>query len=221
MPIMMQHIFKEPFSGLTHLGAAACAFFASIPLLLLPALRAGDGLRAAVFAVFSASLVLLYGASATYHLVRSGERGTVVLRRLDHMMIYVLIAGSYTPICLIALPGALGKSLFAAIWGLALLGMLLTLFFLNAPRWLTVANYILMGWLAMTAIAPLSRAIPAGGMAWLVLGGLFYSGGAVIYALKRPNPFPGRFGFHEIWHLFVIAGSLCHFCMMAGYIQYL
>lgn len=212
--------FKNPISGLTHLGSALLALFGTM-LLLIPAVRAGNRLQVIAFAIFGASLLLLYSASAAYHLIQAGEKGNLLLRRMDHMMIYVLIAGSYTPICLIALDKPFGSILLAVIWALAGLGMLLTLFIINTPRWLTVGIYIGMGWLALIAIRPLIQVLPASGIFWMVMGGLFYSSGAVIYVLKKPDWLPGVFGFHELWHLFVIAGSASHFVMMAAAVRYL
>jgi hemolysin III len=133
-------------------------------------------------------------------------------------MIYLLIAGTYTPLCLVPLRGPWGFSLLGGIWGLALAGMIAKVFWLQAPRWLSTGIYLLMGWLVVAAISPLWAGLPRGGLLWLGLGGLFYSGGAVVYALKRPDPWPGRFGFHEIWHLMVLAASFCHFWTMLAYV---
>jgi hemolysin III len=170
------------------------------------------------FGIFGLSLTALYVASALYHLLPLSPRGTAKLRRLDHMMIFVLIAGTYTPFCLLALEGGWRVGLLGLIWGLALCGVLLKLLWMGAPRWLSVALYLGMGWIALAAAPALFRVIPAGGMAWVLAGALVYSAGALIYGLKRPNPVPGVFGFHELWHLFVMAGSACHFWAVLGYI---
>ena len=188
---------------------------------MVPAFRNGETVKAVSFLIFGLSLILLYSASATYHLLRLDEKGNRVLRRIDHMMIYILITGTYTPICLVALWGVWGWSLLSVIGTLAVAGIILTLFVLNKPRWLTVSIYITMGWMALAAFVPLVRALPLGGLVWIVLGGVFYTVGAVIYARKKPDPFPGVFGFHEIWHLFVLAGSACHYWAMYSAIQYL
>jgi hemolysin III len=153
-----------------------------------------------------------------YHLLPLPPRGTTILRRIDHAMIFVLIAGTYTPICLIPLRGVLGWILFGVIWGIAIVGIFLALFWNNAPRWLSTLIYLIMGWLIVVAFYPLVQTIPLGGIIWLILGGLCYSVGAVIYALKLPNPVPGIFGFHEIWHIFVMAGGFCHFWAMFHYV---
>jgi hemolysin III len=134
------------------------------------------------------------------------------------MSIFVLIAGTYTPFCLLALEGVWGGGLLGLIWGLALCGIVLKIFWMDAPRWLTVALYLGMGWVALVAAPALFRAVPGGGMAWVLGGALAYSAGALIYGLKRPNPIPGVFGFHELWHLLVMAGSACHFWAVLRYI---
>jgi hemolysin III len=137
--------------------------------------------------------------------------GVARLRRLDHVAIFLLIAGTYTPFCLLALQGAWRRGLLALVWGLALCGVLLKVLWMDAPRWLSVVLYLGMGWVAVVAAPALLQAVPAGGMAWVLAGGLIYSVGALVYGFKRPNPIPGVFGFHELWHLFVVAGSACHF----------
>ena len=217
---LLNKTFREPISGLTHLAGALLSVLGTLGLLL-PAIQSGSVLHLATFSVFGASLTGLYSASSAYHLLRVSEPAMRWLRRLDHTMIYFLIAGTYTPVCLIALRGAWGWSLFAVIWTLALAGSLLTLFYLNKPRWLTTGIYILMGWLVVVAMAPLMQRLPAAGLFWAVLGGLLYSGGALIYATKRPNWLPGVFGFHELWHLFVLAGSAAHFIMVYAVIRFL
>ncbi len=208
---------KDPFSAVSHLAGALASALGLALLVTLAALYA-SAWHVVSFSVYGAAMVLLYTSSGLYHSLRLGERGTRVMRRLDHVMIFLLIAGTYTPLCLVPLRGAWGWSLFGAVWGVALLGILMKLFWLEAPRWLSTAVYLLLGWAALTAISPLWHSLPLGGLIWLGLGGLCYSSGAVIYALKRPDPWPGRFGFHEIWHLFVLGGSFCHFWMMLAYV---
>jgi hemolysin III len=205
---------REPVNGLTHLVGALLAFVGLIVLLA----SAGRVNQIVAFGIFGLSLIALYAASALYHLLPLSPRGTARLRRLDHMMIFVLIAGTYTPFCLLALEGGWRVGLLGLIWGLALCGVLLKLFWMGAPRWLSVALYLGMGWIALVAAPALVRVMPAGGMAWVLAGALVYSAGALIYGLKRPNPVPGVFGFHELWHLFVMAGSACHFWAVLGYI---
>jgi hemolysin III len=208
---------REPVNGLTHLVGALLAFVGLI-VLLATAASAGRVNQIVAFGIFGLSLTALYVASALYHLLPLSPRGTARLRRLDHMMIFVLIAGTYTPFCLLALEGGWRVGLLGLIWGLALCGVLLKLLWMGAPRWLSVALYLGMGWIALAAAPALFRVMPAGGMAWVLAGALVYSAGALIYGLKRPNPVPGVFGFHELWHLFVMAGSACHFWAVLGYI---
>ncbi len=209
---------REPVNGLTHLFGALAAV-AGLTLLVYVAVTRGTAWHVVTFAIFGTSLILLYSASAIYHLVPASPQNLLRLRKLDHMMIFVLIAGTYTPICLIPLRGAWGWSLFGAIWMLAIAGIVLKLVFMKTPRLLSVLIYVGMGWAAVTAIAPLLRTMPLGALGWMLLGGVFYTVGAVFYGLKWPNLIPGVLGFHEIWHLFVLAGSISHFWMMFAYIS--
>lgn len=211
---------KDPVSGLTHLAAALLSV-AALVLLVYYAVRVGTAWHVVAFAIFGASLILLYTASSLYHLLPLSERGTRILRRLDHIMIFLLIAGTYTPVCLVPLRGGWGWSLLVTVWTLALAGVFLKLFWLQAPRWLSTGIYLFMGWLIVIAIWPLVQNMPLGALVWMGIGGLFYTVGAVIYGLKRPNIIPGVFGFHEIFHIFVMAGSFSHFWMMLHYILHI
>jgi hemolysin III len=208
---------REPVNGLTHLAAGLLAFVGLV-VLLATAASAGRIDQLVAFGIFGVSLISLYAASALYHLLPLSPAGVARLRRLDHMTIFVLIAGTYTPFCLLALEGGWRWGLLGLIWGLALGGVLLKLLWMEAPRWLSVVLYLGMGWVAVIAAPALFRAVPAEGMAWVLAGGLTYSAGALVYGLKRPNPLPGVFGFHEVWHLFVVAGSACHFWAVLRYI---
>ncbi len=208
---------REPVNGLTHLAGALLASVGLI-VLLATAVRAGRVDQIVAFGVFGFSLISLYTASTLYHLLPLSPHGIARLRRVDHMMIFVLIAGTYTPFCLLALDGAWQAGLLALIWSLALCGILLKLLWMDAPRWLSVVLYLGMGWVALVAAPALFRAVPIGGMAWVLAGALAYTTGALVYGFKRPNPVPGVFGFHELWHLFVMAGSACHFWAVLGYI---
>ena len=207
---------RDPVSGLTHLagGLLACA---GLIVLLAKAAITGRVDQLVAFGVFGLSLVARYLASFLYHLLPLSPAGVAWLRRLDHVAIFVLIAGTYTPFCLLALDGAWRWGLLSLIWGLALCGVLLKLLWMDAPRWLSVALYLGMGWVAVVA-APLLRSLPTGGIAWVLTGGLIYSAGALVYGFKRPNLIPGAFGFHELWHLFVVAGSACHFWAVLRYV---
>lgn len=210
---------KDPVSGLTHLLGAILSVAALIALVHEGALHATPW-HVISFAVFGTSLILLYMASAIYHLVPASDRVTQRLRRIDHSMIYILIAGTYTPFCLVPLRGAWGWGLLGGIWGVALLGIISKAFWLNMPRWLSAGSYLIMGWLVVIALSPLLRTVPPEAMAWVFAGGLLYSIGAVIYAVKWPN-FARGFGFHEVFHLFVMAGSFSFFRAMYGYVLYL
>ena len=205
---------REPINGLTHLAGGLLAAAGLVVLLA----TAGRADQLVAFGVFGLSLVALYTASTLYHLLPLSPAGIARLRRADHMAIFVLIAGTYTPFCLLALDGAWQAGLLGLIWGLALCGILLKLLWMDAPRWLSVALYLGMGWAALVAAPTLFRVVPPGGIAWVLAGGVVYSAGALIYGLKRPNPVPGVFGFHELWHLFVVAGSACHFWAVLHYV---
>lgn len=212
---------RDPFSGLSHLTGALLSILGLVVLVYL-AVQHGEVKHVVAFSIFGASLILLYTASALYHLLPLSPKGVLLLRRIDHMMIFVLIAGTYTPVCLIPLQGGWGTSLLIGVWTLALAGILLKIFWMNAPRWFSTLLYVVMGWLVIVAIWPLAKAISLGGLVWLALGGLFYTIGAVFYGTKwPPNIIPGWFGFHEVFHLFVMAGSFSHFWLMIKYIMYL
>lgn len=209
--------FREPVSGFTHLFGALFSIVGLI-VLLANGISSNNAWRIYTFLVFGISLILLYSASTIYHLVIASEKAVKVLRRIDHSMIYVLIAGSYTPICLISLRNRMGVPLFIAIWSLAVIGILVKNFWFGAPRWLSTGFYILMGWLVVLAIYPLSKALPVAALVLLVLGGVMYTIGGLIYAFKWPKITNKYFGFHEIFHLFVLAGSFCHYWMILNYL---
>ena len=201
---------REPVNGASHLIGLLLAGAGTI--LLLHLAKGPNELVA--FGVYGATLILLYSASTLYHSLTLPERPRRALRTLDHIAIYFLIAGTYTPVALITLKGPVGWTLLAAVWLIALAGVPFKLFFLNAPVWLSTGTYLAMGYLALIAVVPIARAVSFRGLAWLVAGGIAYTVGAVVYARQRPDPFPGRFGHHEIWHLLVLAGSGCHFAFM-------
>ena len=201
--------------GYFHLGAAIASAVGLVGLLLLaqsPRAYAGG-------AVFALSLILLYSVSATYHTIRWGRRMSAVLKRLDHSMIFVMIAGGYTPFCLIVLRGAWGTSLLAVVWSLAAAGIALKVAWPDAPRWLSVGLYLVTGWIALVAVGQLASWFALVPALLLVSGGILYSIGGLIYALRRPNPFPRVFGYHELFHVLVIAGSVLHYTLVAGYLM--
>ena len=209
--------FREPVSGLTHLFGAIASIVGMIFLIQYSVLD-NNLLNIIVSIIFGISLILLYSASTVYHLIRSSEKVIKVLRRIDHSMIYVLIAGTYTPICLIGLKGTLGWGFLISIWLLALAGILLKILWFDAPRWLYTFFYVLMGWLAVFAIYPLVKAITLSGVLWLIAGGVSYTLGAALYATKWPKLTSKFFGFHEIFHIFVLIGSGCHYWLVLRYL---
>lgn len=208
---------RDPISGLTHFIGAILAVVGLI-LLIYKSVDPVKPWHLVTFSVFGAGLILLYTSSTLYHWLPFSEKGIQRMRRLDHMMIFILIAATYTPICLIPMRGPWGWSLFGSIWGLATLGIFLKFFWLQAPRWFSTMIYILMGWLVVVGIWPLIQALKLGGFMWVLIGGLFYTVGAIIYALKKPDPWPNIFGFHEIFHIFVMLGSFSHFWVMYRYV---
>jgi len=216
----MVNRIKDPISSLTHLIGALLSI-AGLVLLVYYAATGATTWHVVTFTVFGISLILLYSASTVYHTLIVSDKVTRVLRKIDHMMIYILIAGTYTPICLIPLRGAWGWSLFGSIWGIAVIGIVLTGLWLDAPRWLSTTFYAIMGWLVIIAFLPLIKALSAEAMGWLVAGGIIYTIGAVIYGTKWPKINWKFFGFHEIFHLFVMAGSFCHFWLMFRYVLYI
>jgi hemolysin III len=205
---------REPVNGASHLLGLLLASGGTILLLRM---ASGPG-QLAAFAIYGATLILLYGASTLYHLLPLSDRPLRALRTLDHIAIYFLIAGTYTPIALITLHSPLGWALLAAVWLIAAAGIPFKLFYLDAPVWISTATYLAMGYLALVAVVPLARAVSISGLLWLIAGGLAYTVGAVIYSRQRPDPFPGRFGHHEIWHLLVLTGSACHFAFMVFHV---
>ncbi|MDP3059063.1 MAG: hemolysin III family protein [bacterium] len=200
---------RDTVSGLTHLLGIIGSVIATT-LLITTAVTKGTIWHIVSFAIFGGSLILLYSASTVYHLSNVEKHTKLWLKKIDHMMVYVLIAGSYTPFCLVPLRGWWGWSLLVGIWSIAIVGIVLKIFWIHAPRWLYTSFYLAMGWVLIVAIGPLIRTVPAGGLWWLAAGGLFYTLGAIIYATKWPRLLPGIFGFHEIWHIFVLSGSFCH-----------
>lgn len=213
---------KDPFSGFSHL-LGAIASIVGLVFLIIYAAKYGEGAWDVVsFTLFGVGLVLLYTFSSLYHLLNLGSTGTSVFRKLDHIMIYILIAATYTPICLGPLRGPWGWSIFGVVWGLALFGTFLTIFWIKAPRWLTTSIYLIMGWTVLVAVYPMITTFASLGalssLLWLLAGGIFYTIGAVIYGLKWPKINCSWFGFHEIFHIFILLGSLCHYWFIIYYV---
>ena len=215
----MQITIREPGSAITHFIAMMMAVFATVPLLVKAGIQSGWENFLAM-GIFMGSMILLYGASATYHSVDLTGRSLRIFRKLDHMMIFVLIAGSYTPVCLIVLGGKLGYTLLALVWGIAAVGMLVKACWITCPKWFSSVIYIAMGWVCVLVFGPLLKTLSAPAFLWLLSGGIIYTVGGVIYALKLPifNAKHKFFGSHEVFHLFVMGGSICHFIFMYLYV---
>ncbi|MCI9108617.1 MAG: hemolysin III family protein [Lachnospiraceae bacterium] len=215
----MQITIREPGSAITHFIGMMMAVFATIPLLVKTAMEANT-ISLASMSVFMLSMILLYGASATYHSINVSQKIITIFRKIDHMMIFVLIAGSYTPVCLIVLGGRLGYTLLTVVWGIAIAGMTIKAFWITCPKWFSSIIYIAMGWVCLGVFGPLWHTLPATAFLWLLAGGIIYTAGGIIYALKLPifNSRHAYFGSHEIFHLFVMGGSICHFIFMYLYV---
>lgn len=211
---MTKHI-KDPGSAITHFIGMLMAIFAAIPLLIKAAHEPGR-IYLISLAIYVLSMVLLYGASTTYHTLDLSQRANTILKKVDHMMIFVLIAGSYTPICLLVLKGKTGNMLLALIWGIAIVGILIKAFWVFCPKWVSSVLYIGMGWTCVLAFTQLLTSMTRAEFGWLLAGGIIYTVGGIIYALKLPifNNKHKNFGSHEIFHLFVMGGSACHFVLM-------
>ncbi len=210
---------KDPWSALTHFIGMLMALFATAPLLVKAALS-GEIMHVYAMAVFMISMILLYAASATYHAFGKGSKLYITLKKIDHMMIPILIAGTYTPICLITLKDGIGPVLFTVVWGMAIVSILLKAFWVTCPKWVSSVLYIGMGWLCIMAMGSIVRNLSTPAFIWLLIGGILYTVGGVIYALKLQifNARHSAFGSHEIFHLFVMAGSVCHYIVMIGYV---
>jgi len=211
----MERKLREPVNALTHLIAAV---FSLIGLLALIYFGWGDLTKIITFSIYGISLILLFTASGIYHAVSGSESSITKLRKFDHSAIYLLIAGTYTPICIHFFEGFWQYGMVILIWSLAIIGVLVKLFVINAPRWVTAGIYLLMGWLAIIGIQEIFRSMPIAAIIWLFLGGLMYTFGAIIYITKKLDIKPGVFGFHEVWHIFVILGAFSHFFVVFRFI---
>ena len=211
--------WREPINALTHF--IALLFIIPITYILCYKGYVIGGIHYLVpFLIFSLSIILLYLASTVYHMVIAEDETIKLLKKIDHMMIFILIAGSYTPVCIIKLNSTFGYIILAIVWIIAILGIFLKIFWINAPRWFSTSIYVVMGWLSVLAFFPLIKAIELKGILLLLLGGIVYTIGAVIYATKYPKISFKYFGFHEIFHLFVIGGSVFHIIFMFKYVLY-
>lgn len=213
-----KHI-KDPGSAITHFIGMLMAVFAAVPLIVRAA-HEPERIYVISIIIYAASLILLYAASTTYHTFDRSEKINRILKKVDHMMISVLIAGSYTPICLLVLGGRTGIILLTIVWSFAIVGIVLKAFWINCPKWVSSVLYIGMGWTCVLAFTQLLNSMPREAFAWLLAGGIIYTAGGIIYALKLPifNNKHKYFGTHEIFHLFVMGGSACHFIVMYTFI---
>ena len=211
---------KAPGSAITHFIGMLMAAFSILPLLL----KAGSGAGAvhlAALSIFAISMVLLYGASTLYHSLKLSKKATKVFRKIDHMMIFVLIAGTYTPVCLIALDSSTGIPILILVWSVALVGIVINALWITCPKWFSSLLYIAMGWICVIAFTQLLSNLSTQAFGWLLSGGIIYTVGGIIYALKLPifDSKHKNFGSHEIFHLFVMAGSFCHFILMYNFLS--
>jgi hemolysin III len=209
---MIKH-FREPVNSLTHWAGAILALIGLIALLLV-----GWGTPAKVIslAIYGASLIFLFSASATYHTVNRKDKVLEVFRKVDHAAIFLLIAGTYTPFCVNAFTGFWKWGMLSILWSLALIGIIVKVFYIRSPRWLNAGIYVVMGWLGIAAAGQILNVLPVWVIGWLLAGGIIYTLGAVVYSTKIFNFIPGVFGFHEIWHIFVILAAAAHFVAVLG-----
>lgn len=210
-----EHFLKDPGSAITHFIGMMMAIFAALPLMLR-ACSHHEPVYVLSMAVFILSMILLYAASTLYHSLNISARVNRILRKIDHMMIFILIAGTYTPVCLLVLKGSVGTKLCALVWSIAIAGILIKAFWITCPKWFSSVLYIGMGWICVLAFTQLINSLSPAAFGWLLAGGVIYTIGGIIYALKLPlfNARHQNFGSHEIFHLFVMGGSACHFVVM-------
>lgn len=204
---------REPVNSLTHWAGAVLALIGLIALLIV-----GWGTPAKVFSliIYGVSLIFLFSASATYHMVQVKEKALEIFRKVDHAAIYFLIAGTYTPFCVNAFEGFWKWGMLIIIWSLAVIGIVIKVFYIRSPRWLNAGIYVVMGWLSIAAIGQMLAVLPIWVLSWLLAGGVIYTLGAVVYITKIFNFIPGVFGFHEIWHIFVMLAAAAHFIAVLG-----
>lgn len=205
--------FREPVNSLTHWAGAVLAIIGLIALLFV---GSGAPVKMVSLTIYGASLIFLFSASATYHTVNRKDKVLEVFRKVDHAAIFLLIAGTYTPFCMLAFSGFWRGGMLLLIWSLALIGITVKIFYIHSPRWLNAGIYVLMGWLGIAAAGQIFNVLPLWVIGWLVAGGVIYTLGAVVYSTKIFNFVPGVFGFHEIWHIFVMLAAAAHFIAVLG-----
>ncbi len=206
---------REPFCGWSHLCGGVLSL---VGLLALVSLSIHKPWHLIGFLIYGLSLLILYIASTLYHSLPATPQRLHRLLIFDQVAIYLLIAGTYTPLCLVSLRGFWGWSLLAVVWGIALAGSAIRITWRGAPPWLPIVLYLLMGWLSLLVLPPLQQVLPAAALQWLFAGGMLYTVGTVVFALKIPQLWPGTFSSHELWHLFVLAGSGCHYVLMLRFV---
>jgi hemolysin III len=204
---------REPVNSLTHWGGAILALAGLVALIVV-----GWGTTAKVVSlvIYGASLIFLFSASATYHMVRVKDKALEIFRKVDHSAIYFLIAGTYTPFCVNAFTGFWKWGMLIIIWSLAIIGIGVKVFVIRVPRWLNAGIYLVMGWLCVGASGQFLAVLPAWVLTWLIIGGVIYTLGAIVYITKIFNFVPGVFGFHEVWHIFVLLAAIAHFVAVMG-----
>lgn len=207
---------REPFNAYSHLLGAIGAVVFTVFLVIKTTPE--QIYYRIFFLLYGITVFLMFASSAFYHMINVSNMKEELFRKLDHIMIYLVIAGSYTPICAITLTGNWRIWMLIGIWLFALFGFFSKIFWMNAPRWLSTMLYLLMGWVAVVIVPQMWRVVPHWFLIWLGIGGLFYTFGAIIYGVKKPDPFPNKFGFHEIWHLFVMGGAFSHFWAIYHYL---
>lgn len=210
---------KDPGSALTHFIAMLLAIFASAPLIIKAAQTPGYT-HVLALGIFITSMILLYAASTIYHTLDISPKVNQILRKVDHMMIFILIAGTYTPVCMLVLGDRTGWMMLGLVWGIALVGMVINALWITCPKWFSSVIYIAMGWVCVLAFGKIINALPPSAFLWLLAGGIIYTAGGVIYALKLPifNSRHKYFGSHELFHVFVMAGSFCHYVMLYTFV---
>ena len=204
---------REPVNSLTHWAGAILALAGLIALLIV---GWGTPLKVVSLIIYGVSLIFLFSASATYHMVQVKDKALEIFRKVDHAAIYCLIAGTYTPFCINAFTGFWKWGMLTIIWSLAIIGIVIKVFIIRSPRWLNAGIYVAMGWLCVGASGQLLAALPAWVLTWLIIGGVIYTLGAVVYSTKMFNFVPGVFGFHEVWHIFVLLAAAAHFVAVMG-----